>query len=210
MVEYRLLGLYHFEEASGAHAEDSAGVITEVDPHFGIELGGTLHGATRSAGACGRGLALDGEDTNVVLNPVGDVFQRGIAAELWFRAAERQEGEAHLLGDGGGGLASFQLVLVDGFPVFRLVDQNNGFRDVATSGVAIEPGEWHHLRGRYDGDKAELLLDGVLVGGSSRIFPVEGSHNIITVGARDDLSPCCSTAYEFIGDVDEVAIWAKR
>lgn len=194
--------VYQLDEASGPQVVESTGQGAS----------GTIVNGMRGPGACGPGVTLDGAGGRIELRPVGDVFANGVAAELWLRPTSLQPGEVHLLGDGGGGLASFQLVLVEGIPVFRLMDRASGeWRDIIRSPQPVRAGIWQHLRAVYEVDagRGQLFVDSVEVGRTTRILPVEPSFNTLYVGAIMETSPCCSIGRQLLADVDEIVIWRK-
>jgi hypothetical protein len=198
---YQPVALYHLEEGGGAGVLDSSG--------YGS---GVIVDATRGTGACGRGVTLDGPDAHLELSAVGDVFAKGIAVELWIRPASIQPGEVHLIGDGGGGLASVQLTLEDGFPVFRLADSaTGGWHELLRSPVPVRASAWQHVRAVYDGytGDGQLLINGIGVIAANRIMQVAGSYNTIYAGAILGTSFCCAITNQFTGDIDELGIWQK-
>lgn len=198
--DYTLVASYPFEEPSGADVLDSG-------KHFAA---GVIDGGRRSEGACGRGLTLDGNDSRVELQPMGEVFAEGIGVNLWVRPNVVQDGTVHLLGDGGGGLASFQLVLDDSFLVFRLSDSDTGqWHELLRSPYPLPAGAWHEVGATYDGNLGRLMIDREVVDENERIMPIEGSYNIVYVGAVMDISDCCSIVNELVGDVDEITIWRR-
>lgn len=196
------VAVYHLDEASGPQVVESTG-------HGGS---GTIVNGMRGPGACGMGVTLDGAGGRIELPPVGQVLANGVAAELWLRPTSIQAGEAHLVGDGGGGLASFQLVLEDGVPVFRLSDRNSGeWREILRSSRPLRAGVWQHVRAAYEVDvgRGQLLVDGVEVARTTRILPVEPSFNTLYVGAIMESSPCCSIGRQLLADLDEIVVWGK-
>jgi hypothetical protein len=205
------VALYHLQESGGAAVLDSSGNAYDGGQSLNMEPGGTINGGGRIDGACGRGVTLDGADSNLTLSPVGDVFGGGIAVELWLRPSSISTGEAHLIGDGGGGLASFQLVLVTGVPVFRVSGEYSGWSDLVRSTVAVQSGQWQHLRAVYDafsGD-AGMYVNGTELANANRILTVPVSLNRIYVGAVVSVATCCPIINEFVGDLDELAVWGK-
>ncbi len=205
------LALYHLDESGGAQVLDSSGNTYDGGKGLNMAPGGTINGGGRVDGACGRGVTLDGADSNLTLSPVGDGFGGGIAVELWLRPTSISTGEAHLIGDGGGGLASFQLVLVAGMPVFRVSGEYSGWFDLVRSTVAVQVGQWQHLRAVYDafsGD-SRIFIDGTEVARANRILTVPSSMNRIYVGAVISIATCCPLINEFVGDLDELVVWGK-
>src|SRR5690349_4574176 len=106
---YTYHALYRFEEPRGATLEDTIGIGQ-----------GTVQGASRGEGECGRGVSFSGDGAHLELSDLGDVFRDGIAVGLWVRPSSLVPGQAHLVGDGPWGITSFQLFLDAGVPVLRL------------------------------------------------------------------------------------------
>lgn len=194
---YTYHALYRFEEERGPALVDTIGVGQ-----------GTMQGASRSDGQCGRGVSLT-EGAHLELSNLGPVFQNGIAIGLWVRPSSLVEGEAHLVGDGGGGVTSFQLVLEDGVPVFRLADSNYQWRDLMRANDALELGAWQYVQAAYNLDAGSLYVDGREVATTSLVYSIEGSYNTLAVGAITDTDgECCMLEHGFLGDLDEIAIYA--
>jgi hypothetical protein len=199
---FQPVALYRLDESGGAAVVDSSG----------HGAGGTIFNGIRGPGACGRGVTLDDPEARLELPAIGDIFAGGIAVELWLRPTSIQRGRVHLIGDGGGGLASFQLTLEDGFPAFRFEDSTTGnWRELLRSPVSVRAGAWQHVRAVYDGDtgNGKLFIDGIEVSRTNRIVQVQGSYNRIYVGAVLSIDPCCSLTNQLAGDIDEIAIWRR-
>lgn len=208
---YHLAAPYRFEELSGSTVLDATDNAATVDLMSGNRPHGTIEGGTREEGACNRGVAFDGDDTRLELAPVGNRFQQGIAVELWLRPAGLQAGEVHLVGDGDLGLATFQLTLDGGVPAFKLRDRDGTgmWRELVRAPADLGVGVWTHLRATYDGTTATLFVNGRAGASSRRTMSVAASVNRIYVAGRMRGNPCCSIEHEFIGSIDEVAIWHR-
>jgi hypothetical protein len=152
---------------------------------------------------------FEADQAHLELSPVGEVFEYGIAVGLWVRPAALVEGEVHLVGDGGGGITSFQLVLEDGVPVFRLADANNQWNDLLRATDALEHDDRHYVQVVYDVGAGSMFIDGDEVATTRLVYPIQGSHNIVYVGARTSFDdPDYALGYGFVGDLDEIAIYS--
>jgi hypothetical protein len=204
---YTNVALYHFEETRGAQLRDSSGLVATGDPALQAGLGGTMVGARRGEGHCGRGLSLDGS-AHAELWPVGPQFDDGIAVGVWVRPTSIGAAEAHLVGDGGLGVSSFQLVLDAGYPVFRLSDAEGVWHELLRSSRPLVAGVWQFVSVSYEPGLGSLSVDGNEADTTDIVLPIAGSYNIIGVGGIINASPCCDYHHEFDGDLDEVAIFA--
>jgi len=189
--------LYRFEEPRGATLVDTLGIGQ-----------GTIQGASRGEGECGRGVSFNTDGAHLELSDLGDVFQDGIAVGLWVRPTSQVSGEAHLVGDGPWGVTSFQLFLDDGVPVLRLADDNAGWNDLLRASDPLELDVWQYVQIAYDLDTAQLFVDGREVATSSLIYSIPGSYNLLYVGATAALEPGQPFERSFVGDLDEIAIYA--
>jgi hypothetical protein len=205
---YTNVALYHFEETRGAQLRDSSGLVPSADPVLGVGLGGTVVGARRGEGHCGRGLSL-AANAHAELSPVGTVFDAGVAVGVWVRPSSIGAAEAHLVGDGGLGLASFQLVLDAGHPVFLLSDRGGAMSELLRSSTPLVAGIWQYVSVSYEPGLGSLSVDGNEVATTDIIWPIAGSYNVIAVGGIINASPCCDYHHQFDGDIDEVAIFAR-
>jgi hypothetical protein len=192
---YTHVALYRFEEDRGRALVDT----TRTGQ-------GTLHGGLRTEGQCGQAVTFEAEDAHLELSAVGPVFGGGIAVGIWVRPSSTEAGEAHLVGDGGGGVATFQLVLVQGIPTFR-ISTRGGWRDLLRAAEPLEPNEWHYLQATYDLEAGSLFIDGSEAAQATIAYPMEGSYNTIYAGAIRSTTPCCSFAHRFRGNLDEIAIY---
>lgn len=198
---YTYHALYRFEEPRGATLEDTIGIGQ-----------GTIQGASRSEGECGRGVSFSADGAHLELTDLGDVFQDGIAVGLWVRPTSLVSGEAHLVGDGPWGVTSFQLFLDDGVPVLRIADSNYAWHDLLRASDPLELDAWQYIQVAYNSDTAELFIDGREIATSNLVYTIQGSYNLLYVGATAtiDLDPCCPYERSFVGDLDEIAIYAAQ
>lgn len=196
---YTYHALYRFEEPRGATLVDTIGVGQ-----------GTMQGASRGEGECGRGASFSGDGAHLELSDLGDVFQDGIAVGLWVRPTSVVSGEAHLVGDGPLGVTSFQLFLDDGVPVLRLADANYQWHDLLRASDPLEVDVWQYVQVAYNLDSAQLFVDGREVSTSNLIYTIQGSYNLLFIGATAAIDPCCPFERSFVGDLDEIAIYAAE
>lgn len=214
-AEYRLVSRYLLDEESGAELVNEVD-LPPPDPHLGASP--TAHAVQRIDGICGRAIHFGAEGARLDLSPVGDVFSAGIALDVWVRPdilkLEPPELDdkhepipyvQHLIGDGNQGLASFQLLLVDGVPRFQVSD--NGWRELLSGDAPLRVGEWQHLRVTYDSNAGALEVDGTNVDSVRITLPVEPSYNLIFAGAASDET---GFIHSFTGDIDAISILAKR
>ena len=73
-----------------------------------------------------------------------------------------------------------------------------------TSGSAISVGEWHHIVATYDGATQSLYIDGSLVSNATTEQEISTTTNA-EIGARN----FSDRANEFLGKIDELAIWNR-
>jgi Concanavalin A-like lectin/glucanases superfamily len=194
-----LVAQYHFDEPSGAHVEDATGRAL---------AGGTIYGATRGDGHSDGAVVFSAADARIELEHFGNVFCNGIDVEIWVQPMAIQPGEVHLVGGGGGG-ESFHLVLLDGYPVFQIVDGESGpWRELLRSSATVQAGTWQKLRVTYDGDVGQMFIDDLETASVSLVNPIQGSYNTVYVGGlRDYEAGDQPIINEFSGSVDELSVW---
>lgn len=69
------------------------------------------------------------------------------------------------------------------------------------SDITAVPGQWYHVAGTYNGNKAYIYVNGSLRD-SSDVYNYSGTTNSVRIGGET----CCSGNY-FPGEIDEVRIW---
>lgn len=94
------------------------------------------------------------------------------------------------------------------------VNTNEGIieyiEDSSNPGKNLFPtdGNWHHVALRGDGNKIELLIDGVVVGMQAKVYSnliISGSLEAITIG--DDVWG--QTGEAFKGEIERISFWEK-
>ena len=208
MPGYTNLALYHFEETQGAQLFDSSDLPAGSDSFR--QQGGTLLEGRRTEGHCGRGLTFDSDGAHLEFGAMGgSSFDNGIAVSVWLRPASISPGEAHIVGDGAGGISSFQLVLDSGYPVFRLSNPLGEWDELLRASAPLVPGAWQHLTLTYEPGAGKLAVDGQALATTDTFHPIEGSYNIVAAGAITNLNPCCSYYHQYLGDLDELAVFGR-
>jgi len=198
MPGYASTAMYHFEETQGATLLDAAT----------SGRGGTLEGGRRSEGYCGRALRFDVAGAHAYLAAMGSLFGNGLAVSVWLRPASIDAGLAHIVGDGGGGLSSFQLVLEGGVPSLHLSDDFGQWHEMLRSDAPLVAGIWQHIVVRYEpGASSGLFVDGTEGATTDVVRSVPGSYNRLVVGALNDLDT--GFYHQYLGDLDELAIFAR-
>ncbi len=124
---------------------------------------------------------------------------------LWF-LAETLIGRNELIGKNNAGStdAQFYCSLVGGDPVFyRYYDQN--FTALISSDTIAE-NQWYHLVASYDGEFAQLHLNGNLVASASSLGPSPNFNRAILIGATfvND-----NPAEFFDGKIDDIRIYTR-
>jgi hypothetical protein len=132
-----------------------------------------------------------------------------LALSVWLRPASIGDGEAHIVGDGGGGLTSFQLVLDSGVPVFRHSNPLGEWDELMRASAPLLPGTWQHLVVSYEPGAGQLTVDGSVLASTDLVHPIPGSYNTVAAGAITKLDPCCSYYHQYRGDFDELAIFGR-
>jgi hypothetical protein len=75
--------------------------------------------------------------------------------------------------------------------------------DQRMCGGVLTTGSWHHVAATYNGQKAQLYVDGSLVASASRSGAIAVSSADLFLGNRSD----ATRGYE--GDLDSVSIWSR-
>jgi hypothetical protein len=128
---------------------------------------------------------------------------------VWIRPASISNGEAHIVGDGGGGLASFQLILDSGYPVFRLSNPNGQWDELMRASAPVVAGAWQHVALTYEPGSGSIAVDGQVLATTDLFHPIQGSYNTIAAGAITNVFPCCSYYHQYLGDLDELALFGR-
>ncbi len=141
-----LLGHWRFEEGQGTAAADASG---------GARHGRLVSGPTWRAGRTGGGLALDGNQSHVAIDPAAgldtlEVFT--LSAWIKVRASSREQVIVDKRDEWDDGFALY--VDTSGTLLAYLNESS-----LTGSGLLID-GEWHHVAVVYDGDELWLYVDG--------------------------------------------------
>jgi hypothetical protein len=170
---------------------------TSGNENHGIVYGPTL--TQDRFGNANSAYSFDGNDDNIVVQDSDslDVTSQ-ITIEAWVNIAGHHSGQHYVVdsrdGIGGGyGLNvdtdTIQFWIGDSWPTFNF---------------GIEPGEWHHVVGTYDGNRMKMYIDGVMkanIAFTATFAPSAGSLYIGTFWQ--------GPGQFFSGDMDEVAIWKR-
>ena len=161
------VGLWSFEEGSGAVTHDSVG-----------GLDATISGAAWTTGLIGSALEFDGVDDGVeASNPVMSLTTAG-SLEAWVKPDLIRSGVQEIVinGDSSGYTWNIHMYLQDGKPSFSVF--SDAYIQRWSVADTISAGEWHHLVGTFNGatQTGRIYIDGLLAGswggaGSNLITP---------------------------------------
>jgi len=184
------LGFWQFEEgAAGSAATSPASILdSSGNGYHGTPLGGPLYSATTPDDT---GLSLDFDGSNDVVE-IPHNAALGTAGpftiEFWIRSPGTGSGQDLLVDKSHGFTDStgwvFQSQPGTGVIFFGLGLGGGGpatnFQGVLSTGNLFD-NEWHHLAGTYDGNTAELFVDGVSQG-TNAVGTYVGNTRPIRIG----------------------------
>ena len=193
-----LVGLWHFDEGSGAIAYDSSGNSNN---------GTLIKGPMWEVGKFGYALSFNGVDDYVEVGSDSSIMPATLIIEAWIQPGKTGARQSIVSKWDGGGDASYSLELTAG-DKFLFYLHNGSTTQSITGITTVNTGIWYHVVGIYDGSQACLYVDGILEAGpTTLVAPMTTSNVPLRIGASarsDPYSICCA----FKGLVDEVCICA--
>ena len=194
-LEHGLIGLWHFDEASGAAIAKDALMMADGTPSGGVTFGG--------AGKFGSAATFDGTGKVTIPGMLGG--PKTITLSAWVRLQGPMK-DAVILN-------LFSVGMLAGDPTSvgsrgYWVDSGNTTRySPCQSDVSV--GSWHHIAFAFEEQNQQMYVDGIAqisTGNDGAIDYTRGSTAVIgsAQGASFDLH-----ATSFIGDIDEVAVWNR-
>ncbi|MFH1364199.1 MAG: LamG domain-containing protein, partial [Candidatus Aenigmatarchaeota archaeon] len=208
------VGLWHFDEGSGAISADSS-----LYGNSGRLGNWTLDGSQPVwiTGAFGSGLEFDGLNDYINMSDVVDMGVSNFTVEAWFK----KDSYAGFMKIVNKGMTSSGTPVNAGYQIrtrnisnmeiieFGAIDAAGNYYHVNATGSLV--GEWHHVAGIFDrtGSEMYLYLDGELVNTTS-VPPTFGSVDTDSpfgIGALVRPSPDHDQISEFFnGVIDEVRV----
>ena len=191
-----------------AHMNDSSGEILD---YSGNQNNGTLYGASYSQpGYMDDSISFDGTSDVIDFGDIEMSAWTGITVSAWFKTSSSAANQRIVSKDQVGVNGNFLLRrgTSNGWQ-FMAIDSGT-WRIAQWVTTSLHDGEWHHAMGVNDTDvnKIYLYIDGVEK--ASATFNAatlsDAQNEEVTVGADSDVA---SPDNEFIGNIDEVAIWNR-
>ena len=105
-----------------------------------------------------------------------------------------------------GALRGYHLTIKNGFPNISWYNNSGVAILNITSPHQLTNNIWHHIASTYNGTKASLYLDGILVASSNSSPPLSNSQNFMLGASYDSSTPTVPKNY-FNGYIDEVRVW---
>ncbi|PZE38037.1 hypothetical protein DEJ21_05720 [Curtobacterium sp. MCSS17_006] len=196
---------WDFDEKGGTAVRDRSG--------HGAD-GTSRLGPTRNDDPCSGNpsMHLEADDSRIATNaavPAPQVF----SIEAWFRT-ERAGGR--ILGFSSSQNAASPnkdrhlYVGASGQLMYGVQGANGGFRFTTGSATRVDDGQWHHAVGTFRAGRAEVWLDGTLVGTRTDVAGANQYNGYWRVG-RESLDPWGGqpSDYTFRGDVDTVRVYDR-
>lgn len=149
------------------------------------------------------GVGLDGQDDYVSV-PDDPSLERSsddaVSVSAWVYKSSGQSGWVAITQKSD---QSYNLQLTNGNePTFTIYD---GDWNEANAGVSLQTGQWYHLAGTYDGDTAQIYVDGELKGSTSGIGQMgDASGTDLGIGENPG-----SNGRHLNGRIDEVRIYDR-
>jgi uncharacterized repeat protein (TIGR01451 family) len=174
-------------------------LLAPTPPNMGeIGVGGGSHGGPAS-------LALDGSGSYVLVpnSPSLDITGP-VTVEAWIKtnsiAQESIVERGRWNGDVDGGYAL--RLSEEGKIQFYTIRSSND-NDFVTGDTVVNPGEWHHVTGVFDGAQLRVYLDGTLDGSKASTIAPAGGTSDLRIGAGAD-----GDGYFFDGLIDNARVTA--
>jgi glucose/arabinose dehydrogenase len=189
-------------ETAGTAAADASG-----NARPGTYVGGVaLNKAGALAGDGNPSVQLDGNDDDVIRNPITGVGTTAISTDLWLKTTDTTK-EAGIVSYAASSSADeFQLRDYRALRVYI-----KGTR--VDTGIALNDGQWHHLAVTWTstGGAVRVYKDGALAFSNS--VPVQAGASITGGGAlvlgqeQDTVGGGFESSQAFLGQLDEVALY---
>jgi DNA-binding FrmR family transcriptional regulator len=182
--DFTLMGLWHADESNGTAVADSSG-----KGHLG-NIVGTV---SRSTGKFGNALTFDGSGGYVSIDNSSFLEPTVVSVEAWVKPGavdsrvvfdKRTAGTGYSLGTDANGKPYFWVDEV-----------------VATSFAGLQPDNWYHLAGVYDGSTVKIYVNGDMMG-SAAGSDLDTTGNDASIGIG-------YSGGNVAGAVDEVAVWGR-
>ncbi|MBI9075606.1 MAG: Ig-like domain-containing protein [Desulfatibacillum sp.] len=198
-LDSHLVGHWAFNEGTGAVANDAT--VNGYD--------GTINGASWTEDrtkAPGNALYFDGASDVSVPSSAGFNTAVGsaltLAGWIYMDLDSTDDYRPVVAKTGAGADYGFWMGTYYGSPKFRLSSGGTGWEgEVYASDTSLNPGQWYHLAGTFDGATMKLYVNGNLVGSDSMIGPVYASSAALTIGSGDGSN--------FAGTIDDVRVYDK-
>jgi hypothetical protein len=218
IVAQRLLGPqaahWRFDEGSGTTLADSAGLL----PDTGTAVGGfgSMFVPGPRPATLGTAIELDGVDDHVTLDASADLAIDGteVAISAWVRLdvlpSQMDEQVGSILQHAGQDPYALEVNRTVAELRFSATNANGLFGRPGIPEALLEVGRWMHVLGTYDGRKARIYLDGVLVDTatvSNDILPpvpVASTLEVPAIGRDGD-----QDRFYFEGAIDELVVWRR-
>ncbi len=200
-------GLIHawlFEETSGNQ------VINSIDSVYSGALPSNNRAPVRTSGKVGNAISFDGSDDFVdipAFNLDGDAF----TLSLWMNLASQNERDGRLISKAIGGVSRDDHIFMlstytDKSLRFRLKTLNSGSTvEVRSNSDSFQLDTWHHVVVTYNGSSVRILVDGIVVGGSSVTGNIVQSNAGVALGNQ----PIDSGERPLDGLLDQVRIYNR-
>ncbi|MCS6583133.1 LamG-like jellyroll fold domain-containing protein [Curtobacterium citreum] len=196
---------WDFDEKGGNAVRDTSG--------HGADGTGRL-GPVRNDDPCSGNPSMHFETTDSRVStdtavPAPQVF----SIEAWFRT-ERAGGRVLGFSSSQDSASSYKdrhlYVGASGQLMYGVQGAGGGFRFTTGSAARVDDGQWHHAVGTFRRGRAELWLDGALVGTRTDITSANQYNGHWRVG-RESLDPWSGqpSDYTFRGDVDTVRVYDR-
>ncbi len=189
-------------EASGTNAADTSG-----NARPGTYVGGvTLKQPGALAGDSNTAASFDGNDDNVIRNPIAGVGTTGISSDLWLKTSDTTKEAGIVSYAASTGADEFQLRDPRALKVYI-----KGTR--VDTGVVLNDGIWHHVAVTWTstGGLVKVYKDGALA--YTNAIPVQDGASITGGGAlvlgqeQDSVGGGFDPTQAFLGQLDDVALY---
>jgi len=204
--EKGLVGYWKFDESSGTTAKDSSGKGND----------GEVVGAEWVKGKIGNCLSFNGQDAYVEVAHNDELNPEKVTVSAWIKpeASSAADRGPIVVSKYSGPCFNGYLLLLEqssGCPAFHVAagpDMHDGeiVGDAckAIAAKAVTEGKWVHVLGTYDGKKANIYVNGVLVGSQEGIYTTE-ENGMLCIGAQS----WNTQLGLFTGLIDEVKVYNR-
>jgi len=191
------VAIWHFDENSGSTAGDSSGNNND----------GTIYGAIWTSGKINSALYFDGNDDYVDIGDRDLLSTESKTFIAWVKPSSSAEGGGILIKTGGIGDREYQLLLIDGDPIFRLSHDCTQNIFIENSAYSVPANEWVMLAATYDHATKGLKLyyNGQPIASDTNAQGTvcTGGSAPLTIGSENGQSNF------FNGVIDEVRIYSR-